>query len=445
MVKEKHISEQNTKKRTDIDQGMLVIGGVPADKLAAACGTPLFVYDEAELEKKMRSYRDHFRSELFETEVIYASKAFVCKALLHMLKRIGFGIDVVSGGELYLADQAEYPMERVYFHGNNKSEKELRMALTVGCRNIVVDGLMECRKLAELSDSLKKKASVMIRINPGIAAHTHKYIVTGDLDSKFGVALQEEDTILEMIKRIEAGNYLSFGGFHVHIGSQIFDLRAYDALIERMMRFIKRMKTKHRIEVKNLDFGGGFGVRYTEEDEAAGIREICRRVIEKCESELAANELSLQKIMIEPGRSIVAEAGCTLYRVGFLKNTPNRSYLFVDGGMTDNIRPALYGARYECDLANKMDQEKTKKYTVAGKCCESSDILIENAMLPEAEPGDILVVYSTGAYGYSMANNYNRIGKPAVAFVREGKARIVVKRETYQDQMRFETDEEVFV
>jgi len=442
---EKSINEKNINEGTEIHQGMLKIGGIPADKLAAACGTPLFVYDETELEKKMRGYREHFRSELFETEVIYASKAFACKALLLMLKRFGFGIDVVSGGELYLAEQADFPMEQIYFHGNNKSEEELRMALTAGCKNIVVDGLMECRKLAELSGSLQKETSVMIRVNPGITAHTHKYIVTGDLDSKFGVALREEDTILEMVKLIDAGKYLSFSGFHVHIGSQIFDLRAYDTLIERMMKFIKKMKTKHGIEVKNLDFGGGFGVRYTEEDEAAGIREICRRVIEKCEAELAANDITLRKIMIEPGRSIVAEAACTLYRVGFLKNTPNKSYLFVDGGMTDNIRPALYGARYDCDLANKMDQEKTRKYTVAGKCCESSDILIENAMLPEAETGDILVVYGTGAYGYSMANNYNRIGKPAVVFVKDGKARVVVKRETYSDQMRFETDEEVIV
>ncbi|HWQ79495.1 MAG TPA: diaminopimelate decarboxylase [Anaerovoracaceae bacterium] len=435
----------NEKAVKDGNKAILEIGGVPSDKLAAACGTPLFVYDEAELEEKMQAYRDHFRSELFETEVIYASKAFTCKALLHKLKRFGFGVDVVSGGELYLAEQAGFPMERVYFHGNNKSEEELQMALTLGCRSIVVDSLMECRKLAELSDGMRKEAGVLIRINPGITAHTHKYIVTGNLDSKFGVTLREEDVVLEMVRLVESCRYLNFSGFHVHIGSQIFDLRAYDALIERMMKFIKKLETKHMIEVKNLDFGGGFGVRYTEEDNPSSVGEVCRRMIAKCEAELANNEISLQKIMIEPGRSIVAEAGYTLYRVGFLKDTPNKSYLFVDGGMTDNIRPALYGARYECDLANKMDQNKSKKYTVAGKCCESGDILIENAALPEAEPDDILVVYGTGAYGYSMANNYNRISKPAVAFVKDGKTRIVIKRETYRDQMHLETDEEVIV
>lgn len=428
-----------------IENGMLAIGGVSSDKLATACGTPLFVYDEAALEEKMQEYQENFKSELFATEVIYASKAFTCKALLHKLKRCGLGLDVVSGGELYLAAEAEFPMDRVYFHGNNKTEDEIQMALSLGCKTIVVDNAMECRILIEISDKLKKGAEVLIRINPGIEAHTHKYIVTGDLDSKFGVTLREEDHILDMIKMIDSSDYISLKGLHVHIGSQIFDMRAYDALIERMMKFIKKLKSKHMIEVKQLDFGGGFGIRYTDEDEPCSTQEVCRRIIEKCETELKANELNLEKIMIEPGRSIVAEAGCTLYKVGFLKETPNKAYLFIDGGMTDNIRVALYEAKYECDLANKMDREKTKKYTVAGKCCESGDILIENAMLPEAETEDLLVMYGTGAYGYSMANNYNRITKPAVVFVKDGKARTVIKREDYADLVRLETDEEVTI
>ncbi len=433
------------RKDRTVKNEMLEIGGVSSDKLAAACGTPLFVYDEAELEKRMQDYKSCFRSEQFETEVIYASKAFTCKAMLHKLKQFGFSLDVVSGGELYLAEQAGFPMKQIYFHGNNKTEDELEMALFMGCGTIVVDGIMECRKLVGLTERLKKEANVMIRINPGIAAHTHKYIITGDLDSKFGVTFREEDVILEMIGLIRSSRYIKLSGLHVHIGSQIFDLRAYDALIERMMKFIKKMKTKHMIEIKELDFGGGFGVRYTVEDEPNTIREVCRSIIEKCETELESNEIQLEKIMIEPGRSIVAEAGCTIYRVGFLKETPNKSYLFIDGGMTDNIRVALYDARYECDLANKMDQEKTKKYTVAGKCCESGDILIENAQLPEAETGDLLVVYGTGAYGYSMASNYNRLNRPAVVFAKDGKARIVIRRENYSDQIRLETDEEVIV
>lgn len=431
------------RNNTTAKNGILEIGGVSSAKLAEVCGTPLFVYDEAVLEKKMQEYQSCFQSELFETEVIYASKAFSCKALLHKLKHYGFGLDVVSGGELYLAAQSGFPMDKIYFHGNNKSEAELEMALALGCRTIVIDSIMECRKLIEMADRMKKETDVLIRVNPGIAAHTHKYIITGDLNSKFGVTLREETALLEMIRMLCTCSYTNFHGLHVHIGSQIFDLRAYDALIERIMKLIKKLQQKHMIEIKQLDFGGGFGVRYTDEDKPSSIPEVCRRIIEKCEKELQENALPLEKIMIEPGRSIVAEACSTLYRVGFMKETPNKSYLFIDGGMTDNMRVALYDAKYDCDLANKMDSEKSMKYTVAGKCCESGDILIESAILPEAEPDDLFVVYGTGAYGYSMANNYNRLNRPAVVFVRDGKARIVIKRESYQDQMRLETDEEV--
>ncbi len=425
--------------------GILEIGGVSADKLANTCGTPLFVYDESELEKQMLDYKTYFRSDQFKTEVIYASKAFIGKEMLKLLKRYGLSLDVVSGGELHLAEQADFPMHQVYFHGNNKTDAELEMALTLGCKTIVLDGVMECSKLIDLASRLKKEANVIIRINPGITAHTHKYIITGDLDSKFGVAFHDEKTIAEMVNFLKNSQYIHFEGFHVHIGSQIFDLRAYDAVIERLMKYIKKLNKEHRIEIKCLDFGGGFGVRYTEEDKPNEVKEVCQRIISKCESELEKHDIHLEKIMIEPGRSIVAEAGYTLYRVGFMKNTPNHSYLFIDGGMTDNIRVALYDAKYECDLANKIDQEKTNQYTVAGKCCESGDILIENAKLPKTESGDILVVYGTGAYGYSMASNYNRLNKPAVVFVKDGKARIVIKRESYSDQLRFETDEEVIV
>ena len=428
-----------------VNKGMLEIGGVASDKLADVCGTPIFVYDQTALENQMQAYRKYFRSDIFETEVIYASKAFTCIAMLQLLKQNDFGLDVVSGGELYLADQADYPMEQVYFHGNNKTQSELEMALSLGCKTIVVDSIMECRKLIDIAEQLKKEVRTIIRINPGITAHTHKYIITGDLDSKFGVTLKEEALILEIIGLINSSRYVEFDGFHVHIGSQIFDLRAYEALIERMIKFIKNLKTKHMIETRCLDLGGGFGVRYTEEDEPNSILEVCSRLIHKCEAELKANDIQIEKVMIEPGRSIVAEAGYTLYRVGFMKDTPNKSYLFIDGGMTDNIRVALYDARYECDIANKMDLEKSKQYTVAGKCCESGDILIEDAMLPKAEQGDTIIVYGTGAYGYSMANNYNRINKPAVVFVKDGKARVVIKRESYSDQIRFETDEEVIV
>ncbi len=436
-------AEKGTNKT--LNNGILEIGGVSCEKLVSACGTPLFVYDEAAIEEQLRSYKEYFRSDSFETEVIYASKSFTCIALLQLLKKYGFGLDVVSGGELHIAAHTDFPMDHVYFHGNNKTYDELELALNLGCKTIIVDNEMECRMLVDIAEQMKKPVNVIIRVNPGVTAHTHKYIITGDMDSKFGVALNDENLILGMIELIQNSRYLSFEGLHAHIGSQIFDLRAYDALIERMIKRIKKLTTEHKIEIKALDIGGGFGVRYTEDDKPKSIQEVCQRIIAKCEAELKTNDLCLHKLMIEPGRSIAAEAGNTLYRVGFMKQTPNVSYLFVDGGMTDNIRKALYDALYECDLANKMGSEKSVKYTVAGKCCESGDILIENVMLPEAEQGDILVVYGTGAYCYSMASNYNRLNKPAVVFVKDGKARIVIERESYADQLRFETDKEVIV
>ena len=426
------------------DNRILQIGGVPADELAKACGTPLYVYDEGKLEEQLNTYHTFFQSDLFDTEIIYASKSFSCTAMLQLLKKYGIALDVVSGGELFLAKKAELPMEQIYFHGNNKTQEELVLALEYGCGTVVIDNPMECDRLVLLADSLGKKVSAVIRLNPGITAHTHQYILTGDMDSKFGVSIQNEALILDMIHKINSSESVRFSGFHAHIGSQIFDMRAYDTLIERMMKFVKKLETSHQIEVECLDFGGGFGIRYTDEDEPKAISEICTSLIKKCETEMKERQIRLKKIMIEPGRSIAAEAGYTLYTVGDQKKTPNKSYLFVDGGMTDNIRVALYQAKYECDLANKMDQKKNSYYTIAGKCCESGDILIENAALPEAETGDLIVVYGTGAYGYSMSSNYNRLNKPPVVFVKEGKARMVIKRESYSDQLRLETNEEVF-
>ncbi len=439
------IDEVLEMKNMKVNNGILEIGGVSVTDLAEKCGTPLFVYDEAELDEKMMTFQKSFQSDIFQTQVIYASKAFTCKAMLTKLNGYGFGLDVVSGGELYLARESGFPMAEIYFHGNNKLPEELRMALELGCGTVIVDNLMECEELISLSKEMKKSVKVIIRVNPGITAHTHKYIITGDLDSKFGVTIHKETMILDMIKKCQENKYTVFQGFHVHIGSQIFDLAAFDAAIEVMVTYLKSMKEKHGVETKILDIGGGFGVRYTNEDEPREIQEVCQRIVKKCESELKKNQLTIEKLMIEPGRSMVAESGCTLYTVGYQKETPNKSYIFIDGGMTDNIRVALYQAKYDCDLANKMDAPKDKLYSVAGKCCESGDILVEGYPLPEAEMNDLLVMYSTGAYGYSMSNNYNRIGKPAVIFAKDGNARLVLKRETYKDQLRFESDEEVIV
>ena len=238
----------------NVKSGTLEIGGIPVPELARACGTPLFVYDEKELDRQMSDYITYFQSDRFETEVIYASKAFTCKALLKMLIEHGLSLDVVSGGELYMAEQAGFPMERVYFHGNNKTDEEIFLALSLGCKTIVLDSLMECERVVLLADQMKRKVELMIRINPGITAHTHKYIITGNLDSKFGVMIHDEETILKMIRLIEGSSYGSFEGFHAHIGSQIFDLRAYDAVIERLIKYIKKLSKEHQLEINNLDF-----------------------------------------------------------------------------------------------------------------------------------------------------------------------------------------------
>lgn len=425
------------------NENVMHIGGVPCDKLAEACGTPLYIYDQKAIEDKIDNYKAYFKSDLFETEIIYASKAFAGLAIFQLLKEHGACLDVVSGGELYLAKEAGMPMERIYFHGNNKTDEELDMALEFGCRTIVLDNVMECQKLIQKADACQKQIHVIIRVNPGVNAHTHKYIITGDPNSKFGTLIEDQEQILTMIHAVMASKYVVFDGFHSHIGSQIFDVAAFHVTIERLMTLIKTLRDEFQITVKCLNMGGGFGVRYTDEDHPMTAKEISRLLIEKCESEMKKQGISLEKVMIEPGRSMVAEAGYTLYNIGFQKKTPNKEYIFVDGGMSDNIRVALYQAKYDCDLANKMGQEKTNCYTVAGKCCESGDILIENVMLPKVEENDLLVVYATGAYGYSMANNYNRMKKPAVVFVKDGNVRLVIKRENNQDMMRFETEEEV--
>lgn len=425
------------------NSNVLNIGGVPCDLLAKACGTPLYIYDEQRIIDKFEEYKNYFKSDIFNTEIIYASKAFSCKAMLQLVHQNDCSVDVVSGGELYLAKESGIPMEKVFFHGNNKTYDELAMALLYGCKTIIVDNLMECEMILDLTKRLDKGLHVLIRVNPDVSANTHKYIITGNSDSKFGVLIHNEDTIIKMINMLKSNGLIKFDGFHSHIGSQIFDLTVYETVIERLMGLIKKLEKQHNINIGCLNLGGGFGVCYTDEDNPKSIEEICSTLITKCESEIIKNDLKIEKIMIEPGRSVVAEAGCTLYSIGFKKNTENKSYLFVDGGMTDNMRVALYGAKYDCDLANKIGQQKINKYTIAGKCCESGDILIEDTMLPIAESKDLLVVYGTGAYGYAMANNYNKMRKPAVVFVKEGKARIVIRRESYEDLMSSEINEEV--
>lgn len=416
--------------------------GIDLVELANTIGTPLMVYDQGKIEQQLQLYQNHFRDDDIRTHVIYASKAFQCKAMLDLVKAYGCSLDVVSGGELDQAIHADFPMENVYFHGNNKTIEELTMALEaqVGC--IIVDNEEECRALCKLAEELSCGCHVMIRVNPGIEAHTHEYIVTAHIDSKFGVSIQEMDVLSHMISMVEAQANLTFVGFHAHIGSQIFDEHAYIAEIETLCNFISKIETRCNIKVSACNLGGGFAAYYTSEDQPIPIDQVCRVMLETSKRAIKQYQLSITDLMIEPGRSIVAEAGMSLYRIGWQKQTPHRHYVFVDGGMSDNIRPALYQAAYSCDILNRMDEEKTELVTVAGKCCESGDVLVQDVKLPKCQAGDILGVYTTGAYGYSMASNYNKAPRPAVVFAKNGKARLVIRKETYEDLRSYECDEE---
>lgn len=422
----------------------LEIGGIDCRRLAAVSGTPLLVYDEGMIEAQLTAATENFQSEDFVTEVVYAAKAFSCKAMFEKVQEAAASLDVVSGGELYCAHKAGVDMGRIYFHGNNKSDEELKLALDLGCGTIVLDNRMEAERLVALAAIVKKPIDVLLRVNPGIEAHTHEYIRTSGSDSKFGISITKKNEIKELVRQVMLSDYVKFQGFHSHIGSQITETRAFEKALEIMIDFIKEMTIGYNLQTNYLSIGGGFGIRYTADDKPIPLGEMANVLARTCEKLLAEKNVKLKKLLIEPGRSIVGEAGYSLYTVGYSKDTDTKHFLFVDGGMSDNIRPALYQAEYSCDIANRLGEPKDKTFCVAGKNCESGDILIREAQLPHtAEEGDILVMYATGAYGYSMASNYNRAGRPEVVFVKDGKARRVLKRESYEDQLKLDTDEQL--
>ena len=414
---------------------ILQIGNVTVTSLVDKYKTPLYVYDQGKIEEVMDLVKHSFKSTLFNTKILYASKAFQAIEMLNLVAEKEFGLDVVSGGELYAALQSKIPVEDIYFHGNNKDAQELDFAFKSGIHHIVVDNYMELMTISELANRYQQKMLISLRLNVGVEAHTHEYIVTSHIDSKFGFAFDSEDceNCLTLIKENE---FLVLEGFHSHIGSQIFDMKAFYAAIDRLVTYLKAFS-----DPLTLNIGGGFGIAYTKQDNPLGIETILKSLIEYVEGALKQHDITLKELIIEPGRSIVGEAGCTLYTLGYQKVTPGRKYYFVDGGMTDNMRPSLYQAKYLCDVANRLDEPKTEKVTVAGKCCESGDILIQEAMLPKAKVGDILVVYTTGAYGYSMSNQYNRNVIPGVVFVKNGQVKEVVRRQTYADLIRHEVIE----
>ena len=412
------------------------ISNVEVKDLVKQYGSPIYVYDQAEMESKLQAFKECLQSDLFACDVIYASKAFNCKAMIQLVQKMDCSLDVVSGGELYTAYQAGFDMKRVYFHGNNKSKEELEMAIEYGVGTIIVDNCMEAELLTKLAQNIDHTISILLRVNPGVEAHTHRYIVTADIDSKFGISIEDLAEIKKCISLVHSCENLCFDGFHAHIGSQIFDKQAYIAEIDRLCEFVSRLK----IKVSTLNLGGGFGAVYTKEDEPIPVQEVCETLLTSIKNACQTYSISIHKICIEPGRSIAAQAGSTIYTVGFMKKTPHKNYIFVDGGMSDNIRPALYQAKYDCVINQKEDLPKTTHYKVAGKCCESGDVLIEDAYLPKVETKDLLVIKTTGAYGYSMSSHYNKALSLPVVFCKEGKSQLVVAGQTYEDLIRLEKD-----
>ena len=419
-----------------VENGELNISGVGVSELKSQYGTPLYVYDENMLVNQCRTFINNFKSSKFNTEVLYASKAFSCLEVLRIASREGLGVDVVSLGEIHTAYKAGYDMKRAYFHGNNKTREELQYALEVGVGTIVVDNDYEYEMINEIVRESGNTVDVLLRINTGIDAHTHEYIKTAKDDSKFGYSVYDE-TIYDLITDINNQSNLNFVGFHSHIGSQIFEKTSFFEAVKVVMEFTKKVQEILGLTISVLNLGGGFGVYYTEEDRPFELGEFLREYIEVIERESDNFGLDLTKVVIEPGRSLTCNAGSTLYSVGGVKKTfAGREYVFVDGGMADNPRYALYKAKYEAMLANKMNEEADTTYTVAGKCCESGDMLVMDAKLPKAEQGDLLLVSSTGAYNYSMSSNYNRLPKLPVVFVKDGTSRLVVKGETLEDLIR---------
>lgn len=416
------------------EKGHLTIGGCDTVELAKEYGTPLYVLDENTIRDTCRSYVNSFKKYYDGNGMpMYASKALSCKELCRIVNDENLGLDVVSGGEIYTALQAGFPMEKVHFHGNNKTAEEIKFALDSKVGKFVVDNLYELELLNKLAGEKGIVANISFRIKPGVDAHTHDFIRTGQIDSKFGFALETGEAFEAVKEAIKLDN-VCLKELHCHIGSQIFDIDPFVTAAEIMLDFMGEIKNELGVVISELNLGGGFGIMYTENDEPVPYENYMEKVSVAVKAKSAEHGLPVPYIYIEPGRSIVGEAGITLYTVGGKKEIPNiRTYVSIDGGMTDNVRYALYQSAYTVVNAKKADKEADETITVAGKCCESGDLIQENTKVACVEVGDILAVLSTGAYNYSMASNYNRIPRPAMIMVNNGKSRVIIKRESYED------------
>ena len=419
------------------EKNHLVIGKNDTVELAREFGTPLYVLDEDLLRENCKIYKNAI-DKYYDGNglVLYANKAFCTKYTCKVMAEEGLGIDVVSGGELYTAKMADFPMDKVYFHGNNKTVDELTMAVEYGVGNVIVDNIYELERLDAIAKAHGIVQNIMFRIKPGVDAHTHSFVQTGQIDSKFGVALENGEAF-EICKKAKEMSNVKVNGIHCHIGSQIFDIEPFCKAAEIMMNFAGDLKDELGIEIEKLNLGGGYGISYTENDDPVPYDEYIKYVSGIVKDIAAKRGVRLPMILMEPGRSIVAPAGITLYTVGGVKDIKDvRKYVLVDGGMGDNPRYILYQSEYTAVIANNANAKRTEKVTIAGRCCESGDLLLENTLMPETNVGDTLAVLATGAYNYSMASNYNRIPRPAVVAVSGGKAKVIVKRESYEDIIR---------
>ena len=413
----------------------LFVGGVDMVELAHKEGTALYVMDEADLRNRMETYLTSFRSRYENSDVIYASKAFLNKEAARIAAQEGMCLDVSGGGELWCAQQAGFPMERVFVHGNNKTPQELREAISAGVGRIVVDSRIELARVSEIAGALGVTQNIYMRVTPGVEADTHEYIRTGCEDSKFGFTMLNDFAFKCVKDALEAPN-VHLAGFHCHIGSQIFALHSFAEAVQVMVEFIARVKETYGFEAKVLDMGGGLGIAYMAEDKPSSIADFAEVTASSVKELCAKHGLAEPRLLVEPGRSLVANAGVTLYTVGILKTLPNsRKIVAVDGGMSDNIRTALYNADYEAVIANKADQPRTEVVSLCGKHCESGDAVVIDGSIQQVDLGDIVCVFATGAYCYTMSSSYNGQPRPAIVFVKDGQARVVTRRETYADLM----------
>jgi len=414
-------------------QGHLEIGGCDVTDLKAQFGTPLYIVDEELVRKRCREYIAAFRESGLNFQVAYASKAFCVMAMCRLADEEGLSLDVVSDGELYTALQAGFPAHRIHFHGNNKTVEEIEMAIDarIGC--FVVDNFIELHLLNAIAAEKGQRVNILLRVTPGVEAHTHEYISTGQTDSKFGFDIGNGSAFVAVREASELAN-LELLGVHSHIGSQIFEVEGFQMAVERVAAFALRVRDELQVTFKVVNLGGGFGIRYVEGDTPLQVSQYVKAITDGVKTHFAALGDTLPEIWVEPGRSIVGDAGTTLYTVGTSKEIPGvRKYVAVDGGMTDNPRPALYESKYEAILANRAKEEAVETVSIAGKCCESGDMLIWDLELPKVNSGDLLAVACTGAYNYAMASNYNRIRRPSVVFAKDGQADLVVARESFDN------------